>query len=52
MFGETFLQRVPPGQRNNFLRAVEHAARPTLWKADHWELDYRRLRIAACKAAA
>jgi trans-aconitate methyltransferase len=52
MFGETFLQRVPPNQRNNFLRAVERAARSTLWKGDHWELDYRRLRIAAWKAAA
>jgi trans-aconitate methyltransferase len=52
MFGETFLQRVPPHQRNNFLRAVERAARPALWKTDHWELDYRRLRIAAWKAAA
>jgi hypothetical protein len=30
---------------------VERAARPTLWKADHWELDYRRLRIAARKTA-
>ncbi len=52
MFGETFLQRVPPNARDNVLRAVERAARPTLWKADHWELDYRRLRIAACKAVA
>jgi trans-aconitate methyltransferase len=52
MFGETFLQRVPPNQRNNFLLAVERAARPALWKTDHWELDYRRLRIAAWKAAA
>jgi trans-aconitate methyltransferase len=52
MFGETFLQRVPPNARDNVLRAVESAARPTLWKADHWELDYRRLRIAACKAVA
>ena len=52
MFGETFLQRVPPNARDNVLRAVERVARPTLWKADHWELDYRRLRIAACKAVA
>jgi len=52
MFGETFLQRIPPDARDNVLRAVERAARPTLWMADHWELDYRRLRIAACKAAA
>jgi hypothetical protein len=30
---------------------VELAARPILWKTDHWELDYRRLRIAAWKYA-
>jgi trans-aconitate methyltransferase len=52
MFGETFLQRVPPNASDNVLRAVERVARPTLWKADHWELDYRRLRIEARKAVA
>jgi hypothetical protein len=51
MFGNSFLERVPEDQRTAFLRAAEHAARPSLWKRDHWELDYRRLRIAAWKAA-
>jgi hypothetical protein len=51
MFGGTFLDRVPQNKKNEFLQAVERAARPTLWKADHWELDYRRLRIAAQKTA-
>jgi trans-aconitate methyltransferase len=51
MFGSSFLERVPEDQRAAFLRAAEHAARPTLWKSDHWEMDYRRLRIAAWKAA-
>jgi trans-aconitate methyltransferase len=50
MFGNSFLERVPEDQRTAFLRAAEHAARPSLWKRDHWELDYRRLRIAAWKA--
>ncbi len=51
MFGATFLDRVPPHRRGEFLRAAERAARPTLWKTNHWELDYRRLRIAAQKIA-
>ncbi len=45
MFGNSFLERVPEDQRTAFLRAAEHAARPSLWKSDHWELDYRRLRM-------
>jgi trans-aconitate methyltransferase len=49
MFCGSFLERVPDAQREGFLRAAEQAARPALWKADHWELDYRRLRIAAWK---
>lgn len=49
MFGESFLQRVPEHRRDKFLAAAEAAARPALWKSDHWELDYRRLRITANK---
>jgi trans-aconitate 2-methyltransferase len=51
MFAGAFLDRLPPHRRGEFLRAVEQAARPTLWKTNHWELDYRRLRIAAQKTA-
>jgi SAM-dependent methyltransferase len=51
MFGNSFLERVPEDQRTAFLRAAEHAARPSLWKGEHWELDYRRLCVAAWKAA-
>jgi trans-aconitate methyltransferase len=51
MFGESFLKRVPEARRNDYLRAAEAAARPDLWKSDHWELDYRRLRLAAWKAS-
>ena len=51
MFCGTFLERVPPAQHSAFLHAVEENARPALWKTDHWELDYRRLRIAANKRA-
>lgn len=49
MFGDSFLSRLPESRRGEYLRAVEDAARPALWKTDHWELDYRRLRIAAWK---
>ncbi len=51
MFCASFLQRVPEGQREHFLQTAEKAARSALWKSDHWELDYRRLRIAAHKIA-
>src|SRR6266478_2019707 len=51
MFGGAFLDCVPQNKKNEFSRAVERAARSTLWKTDHWELDYRRLRIAAQKTA-
>jgi ubiquinone/menaquinone biosynthesis C-methylase UbiE len=49
MFGAAFLERVPEPHRADFLRFAEQAARPGLWKSDHWELDYRRLRVAAWK---
>ena len=50
MFCDSFLERVPQARRPDYLRAVEAAAEPTLWKSGHWELDYRRLRLAAAKA--
>jgi len=49
MFGGSFLQRVPAARRADYLRAVEAAASSSLWKGHHWELDYRRLRLAAQK---
>ena len=49
MFCGSYLDRVPDAQREDFLRASELAARPKLWKTDYWELDYRRLRVAAWK---
>src|SRR5215471_6293326 len=51
MFCGTFVERVGREHRADYLRAVEAAARQTLWKGDHWELDYRRLRLSATKAA-
>jgi trans-aconitate methyltransferase len=49
MFGASFLNCVPEPHRPQFLQAVEQAARPSLWNTDHWEMDYRRLRVAAWK---
>ena len=51
MFCESYTERVPETKRTDYLRAAEAAARPTLWKQDHWELDYRRLRLAVWKVA-
>lgn len=50
MFCASFLDRVPEDKREQFLRTAEKFARPALWKSDHWELDYRRLRILAHKS--
>jgi hypothetical protein len=49
MFCQSFLERVPGHQRRDFIHSAEQSARRQLWKSDHWELDYRRLRIAAQK---
>lgn len=51
MFGESFLDRVPESRHSEYIHAVERLARPHLWKAGHWELDYRRLRVCAYKTA-
>lgn len=50
MFGDSVVRHIPETQRAHYVRAVEDAARPALWKGDHWELDYRRLRIVARKS--
>ena len=47
MFAGSFLERVPVDRHGDFIELAAQAARPKLWKTDHWELDYRRLRIAA-----
>lgn len=49
MFAESFLSPVPAERREQFAREVEKYARPELFKNGSWELDYRRLRIAAFK---
>ena len=50
MFGGSFLDKLPAGQRQAALMAIEREARPTLFHDDHWVMDYRRLRVVARKA--
>ncbi|MGB2665548.1 MAG: methyltransferase domain-containing protein [Candidatus Acidiferrum sp.] len=49
MFGGSFLDELPAGQREAALMAIEREARPTLFHDDHWVMDYRRLRVVARK---
>ena len=51
MFARGVLDAVPAGRREEFLRAVETAARPTLYRDGTWTADYRRLRVVAVRAA-
>jgi hypothetical protein len=49
MFRRGVLDRISADKQDAFLREVERQARPELFKNGNWELDYRRLRIAAWK---
>jgi trans-aconitate methyltransferase len=49
MFGRALLEGVPAGRREEFLGAVEDAARPTLFRDGGWTADYRRLRVVAAR---
>jgi trans-aconitate methyltransferase len=49
MFGGLVLKAVPAGRRDEFLRAVEDAARPDLYRDGGWFADYRRLRVVAVR---
>lgn len=51
MFAKFALDRLPAGRQQEFLREIEKQARPELFRNGNWELDYRRLRIAAWKQA-
>lgn len=51
MFVKFALERFPAERQQEFLREIERQARPELFKNGNWELDYRRLRIAAWKQA-
>lgn len=49
MFLQFALERFPAERQQEFLREIERQARPELFRNGNWELDYRRLRIAAWK---
>ncbi len=49
MFASTFLDSVGPERLEDWIREVERQTYQDLWKGEYWELDYRRLRIAAWK---
>ncbi len=49
MFIRATLESVPPDRRDDFLRAVEDAARPELFRDGSWSADYRRLRVVAVR---
>ena len=49
MFASAFSDSVGLDRMGAWIREVERQSRPELWKGDHWELDYQRLRIAAWK---
>jgi trans-aconitate methyltransferase len=49
MFAQAFTDIVGPERLEAWIREVERQTRPALWKGEYWELDYRRLRIAAWK---
>ena len=49
MFGGAYLSKAGESRREEFLRRVEERLRPPLFRDGQWWLDYRRLRIVACK---
>lgn len=49
MFARGVLDAVPAQGQDDFLDAVERAARPYLFRAGGWVADYRRLRVVAIR---
>ncbi|HVS36404.1 MAG TPA: methyltransferase domain-containing protein [Gemmataceae bacterium] len=47
MFGRATVDGIPAERREDFLTAVEDAARPDLYRDGGWFADYRRLRVNA-----
>jgi trans-aconitate methyltransferase len=51
MFANVALDSVPAARHDEFLAAVEAAARPTLFRDGVWSADYRRLRVVAVRTS-
>jgi trans-aconitate methyltransferase len=49
MFRQTFLEKMGEPNAQQWIKEVERQCRSNLFKNGNWELDYRRLRIAAWK---
>jgi trans-aconitate 2-methyltransferase len=49
MFGGPFLKAAGEDRKQELVRLTEAQARPTLYQAGGWKMDYRRLRVAAVK---
>jgi trans-aconitate methyltransferase len=49
MFRRPTLESLPAERREEFLQAVEEAARPELFRDGGWVADYRRLRVVAVR---
>lgn len=47
MFLGALVETLPNSEREHFETAVEHEARPVLFRDSQWVMDYRRLRIVA-----
>jgi trans-aconitate methyltransferase len=50
LFRQTFLEKMGQPNAQRWIQEVERQCRAELFKNGNWELDYRRLRIAAWKA--
>jgi len=50
LFRQTFLEKMGQENAQRWIREVERQCKVELFKNGRWELDYRRLRIAAWKA--
>jgi hypothetical protein len=50
LFRQTFLEKMGEENAQRWIREVERQCSVELFKNGSWELDYRRLRIAAWKA--
>jgi trans-aconitate methyltransferase len=49
MFTRRVLDALQPQREEEFLRTVDEAARPTLFRNGIWQADYRRLRVVAVR---
>jgi len=51
MFAGGYFEKIPPGDREPLLRAIEEDLRPVLFRDGAWWADYRRLRVEAIKVS-